>query len=337
MSGLGSIRDLLRDHGLDGVPEEPFPNDGWSGARLTRLRNETGRAFILKRSSYDRDWIAQATHDEAMREAVVAELAEALPWPVRYPALGAVRDDREIAILMPDLSGSLLDWNAPLPVARLDRVLHALAVLHGDPADAFGEMEAFTGERIWTGWEDRLTLICRASLERPGAARDAVADRLLPGWDLWDRLARPAARELVDALSHDIDPLLAALGRQPVGLIHGDLKLANVGLAADGAVDIVDWQMATIAPASIEMGWFLVANVNALPLPPDAVLERYWAFRGRDPGHEDDLAVLVGLLLRGWRKGFDAEAGITLASGVSAADDLAWWCERAIEAADRLL
>ena len=50
-----------------------------------------------------------------------------------------------------------------------------------------------------------------------------------------------------------------------------------------------------------------------------------------------DAAILVGLLLRGWRKGADAEAGLTLASGVSAADDLAWWCDRALEAAGRLL
>jgi hypothetical protein len=52
---------------------------------------------------------------------------------------------------------------------------------------------------------------------------------------------------------------------------------------------------------------------------------------------EMDAAILVGLLLRGWRMGMDAEAGITLASGVSAADDLAWWCERAVEAASRVL
>ena len=49
-----------------------------------------------------------------------------------------------------------------------------------------------------------------------------------------------------------------------------------------------------------------------------------------------DLAILVGLLLRGWRKGYDAEAGVTLASGVAAADDLAWWCDRAVAASARL-
>jgi len=42
-------------------------------------------------------------------------------------------------------------------------------------------------------------------------------------------------------------------------------------------------------------------------------------------------------LLRGWRKGLDAEAGLTLASGMSAAEDLAWWSARAVEAADRRL
>ena len=47
-----------------------------------------------------------------------------------------------------------------------------------------------------------------------------------------------------------------------------------------------------------------------------------------------DLAWIVGLLLRGWRKGLDAEAGATLGSGVAAADDLAWWCAQATEAAD---
>ena len=50
-----------------------------------------------------------------------------------------------------------------------------------------------------------------------------------------------------------------------------------------------------------------------------------------------DCAWIVGLLLRGWRKGLDAEAGARLASGVAAADDLAFWCERAVDAASRRL
>ena len=50
-----------------------------------------------------------------------------------------------------------------------------------------------------------------------------------------------------------------------------------------------------------------------------------------------DLAWIVGLLLRGWRKGADTADGVTLGSGVAAGDDLAWWAERAVEAAGRRL
>ena len=126
---------------------------------------------------------------------------------------------------------------------------------------------------------------------------------------------------------------------QPATLIHGDLKLANAGIDADGALAVVDWQMVMLAPIAIELGWFLVSNVASLPMPPDEVMRRYGAHLARRADFDGagfDAAILVGLLLRGWRKGMDAEAGITLASGVSAADDLAWWCERAVEAADRL-
>ena len=341
---------LLRDHGLEDVEEEPFPNDGWSGASLTRLRRSDGRSFILKRDSLERDWIARATADRPiLREAWFAAHGPALPWPIRAPYLGAGWDEAtgEVGILMPDLSDVLFDWETPLTVPQLDRVLDALAALH---AHTWYE-ELARGADQWTPWRERITLICRSSLERPGPARDAVADRLLPGWDAWDRLATPAARAVIASLGDDPSPLLDALAKEPSTLIHGDLKLANAGIAADGAIDVVDWQMVMVAPLAIELGWFLVSNVNALPLRPDAVLARYDAALAvaAERATEDDagwvagwyrdderIAILVGLLLRGWRKGGDAAAGVTLASGVSAADDLAWWCERAVEAADRL-
>ena len=46
---------------------------------------------------------------------------------------------------------------------------------------------------------------------------------------------------------------------------------------------------------------------------------------------------MLGLLLRGWRKGLDAEAGLTLPTGQRAVDDLAWWATEAVAAATRRL
>ena len=40
-----------------------------------------------------------------------------------------------------------------------------------------------------------------------------------------------------------------------------------------------------------------------------------------------DLPWIVGLLLRGWRKGLDAEAGVTLAVGRKRARTTWWWCD----------
>jgi hypothetical protein len=349
MSRLGSIRDLLREHGLDGIREEHFPNDGWSGASMTLLRRGGGDRFVLKRDSVAQDWIARATSDgPVLREAWFAAHGPALPSPVRAPYLGVGQDGATFGILMPDLTGVLFDWDAPITTEQLERVLGGLADLHARSRHA----RDLDGAR-WCPLRERITLICRSSLERPGPARDAVADRLVPGWDAWDRLAAPAARDVIASLSDDPVPLIEALDAQPATLIHGDLKLANVGIEADGSVVLVDWQMVMIAPIAIELGWFLVSNVASLPLRPEDVILRYrsklgYAMADADDGDgsvgevafdEDgvDAAILVGLLLRAWRKGADAEAGIMLGSGVTAADDLAWWCERAVEAAGRIL
>ena len=340
---LGPLDALLARHGLAGVPEEPFPNDGWSGASMTLLRRGDGVRFVVKRDSLARDWIATATADgPILREAWFAARRLSLPAPIRAPYLGAAVDGTDgVAVLMPDLSGVLFDWAAPIPIEQLDRVLDGLAGLHASPWAASGELEGGP----WCPLRERVTLICRPALERPGAARDAVADRILPGWDAFDRLAPPATRVLVDALANDPAPLLDALAALPATLLHGDLKLANVGLSEDGSIDLVDWQMVMVAPVAVELGWFLVSNVASLPLQPDDVLARYHEKakqRGGadalgDWGAQSDAAILVGLLLRGWRKGLDAEAGAVLPTGRTAVEDLAWWSERALEAADRVL
>jgi hypothetical protein len=341
---LEPLADVLGRNGLAGVTEEPFPNDGWSGATLSLLRRGGGDRFVLKRDSLARDWIARATNDgPLLREAWFAAHGPPFPSPIRAPYLGAGVDGDDFGILMPDLTGVLFDWDAPISVEALDQVLGGLASLHAVPWRVSGELDG----GMWCPLRERVTLICRASLERPGPARDAVANRILPGWDAFDRHTVPAVRDLINSLGEQPQPLLDALSMMPSTLLHGDLKLANVGIEPGGTIDLVDWQMVTVAPVGVELGWFLVSNVASLPLKPDDVLARYYAaLMKQGPGGravagvwdaQVDCTILVGLLLRGWRKGADAEAGLTLASGVSAADDLAWWCDRALKAAERIL
>ena len=318
---LPPLADVLAAYDLTDVVEEPLPNDGWSGALLTRLTRGDER-FVLKRDSLAADWIARATGDgPILREAWVAAAYPELPAPARAPYLGVGRDGDEFGLLMADLSGVLFDWSRPIGVAQLDAVFEALHAIH----DARVPPRLVDGAP-WCPLRERVLLISRPALERPGPAQDAVGERILPGWDAFDRVAPDDARRLVASLSAEPEPLLRALRRRPQRFLHGDLKLANAGIAADGRVELVDWQMVMLGPIEVELGWFLAANVATLPLPADEVLARY------DASGDLELAWIVGLLLRGWRKGYDAEAGLVHPSGMTAADDLALWSRRAVAA-----
>jgi Phosphotransferase enzyme family len=379
------LADLLEAHGLSGAPEEPFPGNGWSGARLTSLRRPTdGRRFILKRSSWAIDWIARSTRDHAMREGFVASLPLALPKPLIAPYFGAGRDGTSVGILMPDLSEQLLPWEGapgepPLDVDSLDRIVDALVRLHAMPWPIAGASDSTTS---WPSvpLRERLLLLSPRSGAVLAAEGVAAGERFTAGWAAFDRHATHEARSLVDRLDRDPSPLLAALSALPRTGLHGDLKLANVAFLDDRRIALIDWQMTALAPVAVELGWMLVTNSASLPEPPEAILVRYRsalaavaglaiALAGPfDPaltyppavllatlGHEQvpryrsveqvvgswevqlDLSWIVGLLLRGWRKGIDAEAGAVLGSGMSAVDDLAWWCARATEAAGRRL
>lgn len=337
LADLPVLDDLLDVHGLAGAPEEPLPNDGWSGARLTRITGRDGARFVLKRDSLALDWIARVTDDAPfLREAQLALAAPTLPEPVRLPHLGVGREGDAVALLMPDLTGTLLRWEAPVDRPATDRVLAALAALHAQPWQ--GQL---AGSFPWTDLRRRVLLLTRRSAAGYEAAGLPVGERFRLGWDAFDRLVRPPVKDLIDGLTVDPEPLFTALARLPNAGLHGDLKLGNVGPETDGPVWMIDWQMTLLAPVAVELGWFLVCNVAGLPLAPEDVLERYRVVAGLPDDDawaaQWDLAVLVGLLLRGWRKGYDTEAGVVYPNGKAAAWDLAWWGSQAIGAAARRL
>jgi hypothetical protein len=379
------LASLLARLELTNVAEQAFPNDGWSGASLTRLvRERDGRAFIIKRTSWATDWIARSTRDHALREGFVAAMPLPLAEPLVAPYHGAGADGTSVGIVMPDLTNDLIGWERapgepPLSHTVVDRVVSAMARLHAMPWPVADRGDA---PFVWPSvpLRERLLLLSPTSASRLSASGVAAGDRFLSGWAAFEHHAAPAAIELVKSLDRDPGPLLAALGALPATVNHGDLKLSNVAFLDEGRVALIDWQMIALAPVAVELGWLLVSNSGALPERPEAVLERYWraiqglagtaigpirpfdstvgfplaatqAAVGSDPEPrfrtaersvgdwetQVDLAWIIGLLLRGWRKGLDTEAGAVLASGVPAADDLALWSDRAVDAATRRL
>ena len=133
----------------------------------------------------------------------------------------------------------------------------------------------------------------------------------------------------------------------PVAVELGWLLVANSGVLSDGpevVLDVYRRAVEAIAGSVVEIG----PPFDPRRSFPEAALEAVVGndaparFRAADQVLGDwavqlDLAWIVGLLLRGWRKGLDAEAGTRLGSGAEAVDDLAWWCTMATEAAARRL
>src|SRR5581483_4817941 len=99
---------------------------------------------------------------------------------------------------------------------------------------------------------------------------------------------------------------------------HGDFKFANVGLDAE-AVWLIDWAVSMYAPVAVEIAWFLSVNSSRLPCTLDETIERYRAalaarlgtqrFAQAQWGVQRGVVAIWGLLVYGWGKALDAEAG----------------------------
>lgn len=312
-----SVAALLDAHGLAGVDEVPFTHTGFSGATLTRLVRDDGRAFVLKRMSIGRDWIMRETDDVACREAAFADERVDLGAGVRTPAVGTARDGSGYALLMRDISPELLPAGM-ISAARLDAILAGMAALHSHPAPA---------QVPWCDLTRRLTLLTAATARVAEAYGAPVARDILDGWRLFDEHATAGARGIVRALIADPAPLVRALERSPAAFLHGDLKFDNIGLDDGGRMWLIDWAMPLVAAPAVDLGWFLAINSRRLPVPLDDLMLQYADAAGMTAdlrARHDALTVLCGLLLRGWRKALDAAAGEPA--------ELRWWCERAEDA-----
>ena len=86
---------------------------------------------------------------------------------------------------------------------------------------------------------------------------------------------------------------------------------------------LIDWALTLVAPPAVELGWFLAINSRRLRVSLDDVMAMYADAAGIRAVRRRArrITILCGLLLRGWRKALDAEAGEP--------EELRWWCERA--------
>lgn len=317
---LDNLNDLLDRHGVSPSDWSEATQRGFSGARIYTQANAAGSRYVLKTTSTAVDWIMRATSDDTCREAALANVSCLHDDRVATPAIASTQDDAVFSILMDDVSEHLLP-NDALDQQQLDLIWRGMVGLHALPPPSGAGVR-------WCSVEDRLSLFEPDPVKLRGFR---IADDILRGWQLFFEHAPKRVVALVRVLFEDLAPLQRALRTLPNCFLHGDLKLDNIGIRPDGSLCLIDWSMPMIAPAAIELGWFLAMNSRCLPVSLDDALSAYTLHSNMDARlretHES-LTILCGLLIRGWRKGLDAELG--------APAELRWWCERASSAANLL-
>jgi Phosphotransferase enzyme family len=239
-----------------------------------------------------------------------------------WVARGLGRNGWGGAILMRDLSAELV----PAGDEPLTRERHLTYL---------GDLAALSARML--GWHDDvglMPLVSRWTWFNP-ACLDVEAERGWPepvprlasqGWARFAERVPSAVLGVVDDVRRDPSPLVAAVRETPTTFVHGDWKLGNVGTAADGRTVLIDWTYPGEAPPCYELAWYLSLNRARLPHHKEDAIAAFRTALERcgvptASWFERQLAgcLLGSLVIFGWEK------------ALGDADELGWWCDRAVE------
>jgi hypothetical protein len=358
---FASLAEMLAPEALTRIAGEPI--HAVARTRLTSARSTSGSIlvsvttndgagprFVVKRVWRWRNWVMQVTADERGREARIwtRGLLDRLPPEVAHAVLAVARDGDGWAILMRDVGETLFPEinhidGAPLGEADHATVLDGLAALHAAFWDEPGADDEALG--LCSPWH--LHAVCSLTADRGETGRPfRTIPGMRKGWDaLWPELDAAMATT-VKRLLADPAPLCDALACFPSTLIHGDPRLANLGLAHASAPRLIllDWQFVSRGSPLVDLAWYLRYGYR-YPVPPETTLAWYRErLERRLGGPLDDAAWqaqvelgLLGMLVRiGTAIGWDIARNPNPAVRAWTRENLAWWAGHAREGARRL-
>jgi hypothetical protein len=167
-----------------------------------------------------------------------------------------------------------------------------------------------------------------------------VGDAIAGAWQVFEELVPREVAAAVVALAEDPAPLAARLEACEQTLIHGDVRLANLGLDDEdpGRLVLVDWGERTgTAPGAVELASFIVFDGHRLDCSRDDVLADYRELAGPDYDEQAmHLALIGGLVQLGPNLVLDVALGGGDEAVAAATEALAWWSAKvahALEAA----
>ena len=299
------------------VDRRPLGSEGGSGNTLERVTLDDGRELVCKRVSPEWDWISRATNDHGRALSMwTGGLFDRFPPTIDHATVGVEGDGSGWSVFMPDVSDALVPGDRRLDRASVQRVLATMADLH----------LTFWGESFpeLCGLEDRYLLLSPQTARRE--QDNWVGQTISRCWEVFSELV---PRDIASAILTVADrPALLAeqLAKCDQTLIHGDLRLSNLGLTDDRVV-VIDWGERTgTAPPAVELASFLAFDARRMDVSRDDVIADFRALYGdRFDETALQLALIGGMVQLGCHFVLDLVLVGGDAERASAISELAWW------------
>ena len=308
-----------------------------SGNVLERVTLRDGRELIHKRVVPEADWISRATGDRGRLVAMWrAGVLDRVPAVVDHTIVAVEADDAGWSVFMRDVSAHLLPRDRRLDRASVGRVLRAMAAVH----HAFWDAELPDLCSI----EDRYHLLSPRTIRRELELGNA-AHALTRGWEVFGEHAPTEIAEVITAIADDPTNIADELRTCEQTLVHGDLRLDNLGFTEDGIV-VLDWGDRTgPAPPAVELMWFLGFDALLFDCTREDVIADFRALYGdRVDQRAMDLAFIGGLAHLACHFGLGIVGrsptiarltGDDAAKRAAAEAELSWWVRTVGDALER--
>jgi hypothetical protein len=300
---------------------------GNSGNKIERVTLSDGRTLILKTVSREWDWIARATNDDGRIVKLWENGAfDRMPPSIDHTILGVEREDGSWRIFMRDAAESLLRDDIRHDGRTARRILEAAKDLHA----AFWEADLPGLCSI----EDRYRMLSPDTARREKESGDAgVADLIERSWAAFYENAPSDVAEIIRRLADDPTPIADELRSCRQTLIHGDLRIGNVGFDGDRTI-LLDWgERAGIAPPAVELAWFIGFDAKRLDITRDEIVEAFRELYGeRFEERALQLALIGGLVHLGAHIGLGFVSADDDSKLGAAKEDCAWWTRRVAQA-----
>lgn len=312
MVGAQALQDAVERTVLSG-------HDGRSGAGLERIVLADGRSLVVKRITPRSDLTLSLTGGTVGRECLMFQsgVLDRLPEGIGHAVVDAWVEDETTVVVMRDLGDAVLTWDDRLPAGMTAWMVERVATMHraflGEPPEGLAPLD-----RV-------LDLFSPRRIGNLAAFGNELMMQAMRGWEIFGTTVPVDVAMPVLSLLDDVTPLVEAMQRCPLTLVHADLATVNMAFEKDRLV-LIDWAMPTAAPGALDIVRFIAGCSSATDLGRDEILDCY--ARAAGPAYDEtamNLSLVAGLMWLGWNKAWDTYEHPDPAVRRRERDDLAWW------------